>query len=269
MKNILIFTMSACAFLVPSFTFAAPQKADMSITLLGPATHPIATSAAYTITIKNNGPVTAKGINVEVTFPLTNTSPAVSILGTVTGVTSPCVIQSNKMKCTIASLNKNTSTSFNYQYNAPVSTKTLAMNAVVTTTITSDNNTGNNSASIVPNLTYPARPIVSGNVSNSHCTGTNLTSYFECALYPSSIQTHTTVFNADNSITFTEPGYTGQWQHPGGDTTKLRFEYFDGSSAKEIEFNGRSINGSNCFDGLTQFFPATTYVSPYHVCITP
>ena len=34
-----------------------------------------------------------------------------------------------------------------------------------------------------------------------------------------------------------------------------------------LGFNGFAINGASCFDGLTNFFPASTYVSPYRVCL--
>jgi hypothetical protein len=70
---------------------------------------------------------------------------------------------------------------------------------------------------------------------------------------------------ANNTITFTEPGYTGNWSQNAAKTT-LFFEYFDGAS-KVAEFNGYAINGANCFDGMTTFFPSSTYVSPYHVCL--
>ncbi len=74
-----------------------------------------------------------------------------------------------------------------------------------------------------------------------------------------------TTMNSNGSIGFTEPGYTGTWSQNGAKTT-LHFEYFD-VSGKVVEFNGFAINGSNCFDGMTNFFPASAYVSPYHVCI--
>jgi hypothetical protein len=136
------------------------------------------------------------------------------------------------------------------------------MTAVGTVT-NNDPSSGNNTASVTPNLAYPNRAVTAGTVHNSHCTGTNLVSYFECLLFPSSISSHDVVFNIDNTISFTQPGYTGTWSQPS--PFQLRFEYFD-NGAKEAEFNGYATNGNTCFDGMVTFSPTSTYSSPYHVC---
>ncbi len=247
---------------------AAPN-ADMRVQLQAPASVNISTATTYTVTVKNLGPNTAQNVRFTVEFPLTNTSPTVAILGTVSGFnTSKCSVVSHKLSCTVGQLKNNKSATLTYQYTAPVSTKTLTMKAVVTSD-TADTVSGNNESSVVPNLVYPARPLTSANMLNSHCTGTNLTSYFECLLFPSSIATHNTTFNIDNTISFTEPGYTGTWSQNAAKTS-LRFEYFEptgSGSTKVAEFNGWAINGANCFDGMTNFFPTSTYVSPYRVCV--
>jgi hypothetical protein len=224
----------------------------------------ISTPTTYTATVKNLGPATTNA-SLVIVFPLTDTSPTVAILGTVTESESACSIASNKITCTASNLKKGKTATFSYSYTAPVSTKSLQMTAVAQSSVT-DPSTGNNTASLTPNLVYPSRAITSATVTNSHCTGTSLTSYFECLLFPSSIASHTTTLNIDNTITFTEPGYTGTWSQNAMKTT-LFFEYFD-VSGKIAEFNGYAINGSNCFDGLTTFFPQpSSYVSPYRVCI--
>lgn len=246
---------------------AAPPRADLQVQLTAPSTVQISTPTTYTATVKNLGPATTNA-SLVIEFPLTDTSPTVAILGTVTESESSCSIASNKITCTANNLKKNKTATFTYSYTAPVSTKSLQMKATVTSSVT-DPNTSNNTATVTPNLVYPSRPITSATVTNSHCTGTSLTSYFECLLFPSSISSHDTTLNIDNTITFTEPGYTGNWSQNTAKTT-LFFEYYavSGSgSTKEAEFNGYAINGSNCFDGLTTFFPASSYVSPYRVCI--
>lgn len=264
---------SAVAALVLSQTapaLAAPPRADLQVQMSAPATSPISTAATYTVTVKNNGPQTATNTRVTVSLPLTNTSPTVHILGTVSAIDSRCSIVANTLSCAFGDLRKGKTATFTYGYAAPVSTKTLQMTAVGVSNVT-DPVSSNNTASVVPNLTYPARDAADANVENSHCTGTNLTSYFECALFPSSISSHNTTLNAGGTITFTEPGYTGTWSQNAAKTT-LSFEYFEATgsgSTKVAEFNGYAINGSDCFDGMTTFFPATTYVSPYHVCVLP
>lgn len=248
--------------------FAAPPSADLQVQLTAPTSVQISTATTYTATVKNLGPATTNA-SLVIEFPLTNTSPTVAILGTVTESESACSIASNRITCTLGELRKNKSVSVSYSYTAPVSTKSLQMKAIASSSV-NDSITSNNTATVTPNLAYPVRAITSANVTNSHCTGTNLTSYFECLLFPSSIATHDTTLNADFTISFTEPGYTGTWSQNAAKTS-LTFSYFEGSgsgSTKIAEFNGRSINGADCFDGLTSFFPQpSTYVSPYRVCI--
>jgi uncharacterized repeat protein (TIGR01451 family) len=265
MKKITLVTLSILSFVGTSF--AAPSNADVQVALTAPATVSINTPTIYSLSVKNNGPVTAQNVQVTVDLPLTNTSPQVYILGDVSNLnTQYCSLVNKKIVCNFGSMKKNKIINVSYSYAAPVSTKLLTMTANVTTS-SNDTTSGNNISSVTPNLIYPARVITSANVTNSHCTGTNLTSYFECALFPSAIATHATVFNSDNSITIGEPGYTGVWSQPTNG--QLKFEYFD-NGTKVLEFNGYAVNGSSCFDGLSNFFPVSTssaYVSPYHVCL--
>lgn len=265
MKKVLLSLAVLCAAIIWStFTaFAAPQNADVSVQIQGPSTTSISIATTYNATVKNNGPSTATNIQLIIDFPLTNTSPQVLILGNVVMSSTGCQIINNKMICAIGSLKKGKTRTISYQYTAPVSTKTLAMTGTVSSAL-NDPNTSNNVSSFIPNFTYPVRTIVSANMLNSHCAGTNLTSYFECLAFPSSISSHETTLNADGSITFSEPGYSGFWSQPS--SHQLYFEYHD-VSGKIVEFSGFAINGANCFDGLTQFFPSSVYVAPYHVCI--
>ncbi len=254
---------AASMLLSATSAFAAPPRADLQVQLTAPSSVQISTATTYTATVKNLGPATTNATLV-IEFPLTNTSPTVAILGTVTESESACSIGSNKITCSAANLKKGKSVTFSYSYTAPVSTKTLQMKATVSSSVT-DNVAGNNTATVVPNLAYPARAITSATVTNSHCTGTSLTSYFECLLFPSSISSHETTLNADNTISFTESGYTGTWSQNVAKTS-LYFEYLENGN-KIAEFNGFAINGSSCFDGLTNFFPASSYVSPYRICL--
>lgn len=255
-------------FLATTGIALAAPNADLSVSISAPATVAISTATTYTVTVKNLGPNTATTVNALVTFPQTDTSPQVYILGNLSESDTRCNIVNRQLTCALGTLKKGKSASFSYSYTAPVSTKSLQMTASATSDLP-DLVSGNSSASVVPNLVYPSRPITSATVTNSHCTGTSLTSYFECLLFPSSISSHTTTLNLDNTITFTAPGYTGTWSQNAAKTT-LFFEYFEvtgSGSSKVAEFNGFAINGANCFDGLTNFFPTSTYVSPYRVCL--
>jgi uncharacterized repeat protein (TIGR01451 family) len=242
---------------------AAPS-ADLSVQLTAPSTVSINTATTYTVTVTNLGPSTATNVQAIVSFPETNTSPSVYVLGNLTESDTRCSIANRKITCALGSLKKSKTASFTYTYTAPVSTKPLTMTATVSSSLP-DNNTQNSTSSLTPTLSYPTRGITSATVTNSHCTGTSLTSYFECALFPSSISSHTVTLNGDQTITFTEPGYTGTWSQNTAQTN-LQFAYFEGAD-KVAEFSGFAINGASCFDGLTTFFPASGYVSPYRVCL--
>lgn len=256
------------SFAATSSVFAA-GSADLQVQIQAPTTVNISTATNYTVVVKNNGPVTATNVGLTVDFPLTATSPQVYILGTVSENDARCNIVNRRLTCALGSIKKNKTATVVYSYTAPVSTRVLTMTATVSGS-ENDPVSGNNTASVAPNLTYPVRAIstASGattNVQTSLCTGTNLSSFFECELFPSSIQSHVATLHGNGSVTFSEPGYYGSWSQSASQKD-LRIEYFD-VGGKVAEFNGFAINGQQCFDGLTIFFPASTYVSPYRICL--
>lgn len=277
MRTPLVSVAAGIGMMLSATTAFAAASADVQVQMQAPSSVQISTATAYAVTVQNKGPSTATSVNLVIEFPLTDTSPTVAILGTVTESDTRCVIASNKITCAFGTLKKGKSASVSYAYTAPVSTKPLQMKATVSSAV-SDNNPANNFSTIIPNLVYPSRSILSANVVNSHCTGTNLTSYFECLLFPSSISSHITTLNADHTIEFSDPSYSGIWSQNTAKTS-LSFSYYQSTTTgsgsttgsgttKVAEFNGYAINGSNCFDGLTTFFPEpSTYVSPYRVCI--
>ena len=98
-----------------------------------------------------------------------------------------------------------------------------------------------------------------------HCTGRDLVSFYQCVISPSSISSHQHVFNADNTISFAFPGYSGVWsQNPG--LNQLSFTYYEGPDAV-LDFVGYGVDGTNCFEGITNFYPASVYNSAYSVCL--
>ncbi len=267
MRQAFLGLCASALLIVPGVAMAAPSNADLRTTLTGPATSAINTPTTYTVTLTNAGPTTAKGVTLSVELPLTNTSPQVYILGTVSALDPRCQVVSNKIACALADLRKGRTHTLTFAYSAPVADKVLTLRAIgsmVTTDIAPTNNT----ALFTPVLLYPVLTIPNGFgsstvVTNSHCTGTGLSAYFECALFPSSISTHVVTFLGDGTIVIPEPGYTGTWSQPTSST--LHFEYAD-VTGKVAEFHGFAVNGSSCFEGMTNFFPASTYVSPYRVC---
>lgn len=242
---------------------APPPPADLRVQFQGPATAAVYSPYVYTATVRNIGNQRADNVRLVVEFPLTATSPQQYILGTLAGYdTTKCSIVSLKLQCNLGRVNNNQQTSISFNFTLPISSQTLKLKATASTT-SNEPNQSNNQVDLTPTLAYPTVEITSANVLNSHCTGTGLTSYFECEKFPSSISYHTATLEADRTITLPEPGWTGQWDQPT--LQELHFTYTDnmGSSA---EFNGFA-RSSTCFEGIVTFLPLGNYNSAYRVCI--
>ena len=108
----------------------------------------------------------------------------------------------------------------------------------------------------------PGLPVL---MNNRHCTGTGLTAWYECTLFPSSISSHQAEFHDDGTITIPgEPDYSGQWTVTTTvDGNFLEF-YYEDPSGVVAEFEGWGADAA-CFEGLTTF-PGSSYVAPYEVC---
>lgn len=238
------------------------SSTDLSVTLAWPNSSDINTATVYTATVQNVSRTTAANVKLEITLPLTHTSPQVYILWEVSGLDSSCNVVSNKIVCRLGSMKRNISKNISFSYAIPVSTQSATIVASISSD-TNDNNAGNDTDSFSPNLVYPNRVITSGLANNDHCTGTNLTSYYECIVSPSSTSSHDVTFLANGTIDLWVPGYTGTWSQ--ATPYQLHFEYFE-NAVKVAEFDGYAINGGNCFDGITNFFPASGYNSAYRVC---
>jgi hypothetical protein len=98
-----------------------------------------------------------------------------------------------------------------------------------------------------------------------HCTGRDLVSFYQCVITPTSISSHQHIFNADNTISFAFPDYAGVWsQNPG--LNELSFSYTEGPDTV-LDFVGYGVDGTNCFEGIVNFYPASVYNSAYSVCL--
>lgn len=248
---------------------AGPQTptADLQVQLVGPTVADINLPATYTVTVTNRGANTSAAITATIGFPVTSTSPQVYLLGAATSSDPRCSMTGRTMTCSLVGLRKGWSTSFFFKYTAPVAAKPLTVSASATSA-TADPVSGNNSASVLPNLRYPARAIGGGSATVRGCTGTTLTAFEECERFPGSIWSHVLQFFPQGGITYAVPGYSGTWSQNAA-RTSLRMElYVDQGQGpvKTGEFNGWAINGKNCFQGLTTFVQNTNYVSPYEVC---
>lgn len=256
--------LSFAAALLPPAAFAAPPRADLTVAVSAPSGVFFDQNGRYTVTVANRGSREATGVSLTIQLPVTHTSPSVSVLGELGAIDGRCSRTGTRLVCNLGTINRGASTPVFFDIALPYSAAPLVVSATVSTP-SAESSTSNNSASrTVTPLAYtvavnPSRPTFI-----QHCTGTGLTSFFECELYPSSVSSHETVLNADHTITFVDvpPGYTGAWSQPS--PTRLRFQYFEGGTlAATFEGHGTS---PSCFEGVTTF-PNSTYVAPYQVCL--
>jgi uncharacterized repeat protein (TIGR01451 family) len=268
-KNIFVIALLfVCTIIVSSSALAQPAPPDLQVQMQGPTAAMVRSPYLYTVNVKNTGKTNAANVTVVVDFPLTNTSPTVYILGNLSGINTGCQVVSRKLNCNLGTINKNKTKSFTFNFTYPVTTKPLELKATASTTTPGEVNLVNNQFTLTQPVSYATNQLTSATVLVSLCTGTNLTSYFECELFPSSIQSFTMTLNSDSTITIPNyAGYTGNWdQLTSPQNQTLHFTVTETSTGDIAEFNGFAISGT-CFEGLTTFTPNNGYISPYKVCV--
>lgn len=241
------------------------QNPNLRVTMTGPNTISAGVPYQYTVTVRNIGNAQAAGVKVIVDLPETDTSPNKYILGTVSGLSTGCTIVTRKIQCTTSgNLGNNQQRQYTFNLALPVSSKVLQLTATGSTTTANEQDPQNNWMTIVPNFNYPAHPLSSANVLISMCTGTNLSSFFECELFPSSQQHH--VFNLNPDTTVSVYGQTvGNWDQTAG-TNRLHMLMYDGQGTV-VEFQGYASN-TTCFEGKTTFTPNPGgYMAIYRACV--
>lgn len=239
--------------------FAGP---DLVTTFVAPGPTYVDDVARYTVRVANNGRHNASSVSLVVDLPATNTSPTVHVLGTVTGLASGCTRSGTRVTCALGAIAKRGAKTAWIDLALPESVDPLVL--VATASAAGEERPADNRAS------FTASPLnddvvfaAPAALTIRHCTGTNLTSFFECELYPSSISTHASVLEANGTITIPgEPDYTGTWSRIG--TTGLAMTY---TLAGEpvADFVGYGVS-ADCFEGMTTF-PDSEYVSMYEVCV--
>jgi len=244
--------------------YAAPAP-NLRVTLQGPSTAAVYSPYQYTATVKNIGNGAAANVKVTIDLPETDTSPNKYILGTLSGFnTQYCQVVTRKLVCTQSgNLGNNQQRVYTFNFELPISTKTLSIKATGTTTTPNEVDPLNNSQTLTPALSYATNHLISADVLISMCSGTGLTSFFECALFPSSQQHVMFSLNSDLTVTYSGD-IVGQWDQTQGDS-RLHMILNDGSTY--AEFNGFA-RSTTCFEGLTTFTPGYGgYVAPYKVCV--
>lgn len=258
--------------IVNGTTLAAPPPApNLSVlTWLGSSTPLVESPYQYTTRVKNIGNQTAQSVTITVELPLTATSPTRHILGKLTGVqasSGTCSIVSNKIVCNVGNIGNNQTRQVGFTFEFQVATTAPTLKTTATTLSGNEQNPANNTLSFTPAVRYPNNVITGGRYLVTSCSGTGLTSFYECELYPSSQQS----FEMDlvlpgNTISIPiAPTYTGMWDQNSLPLDKTLHFTIDGGSGTEAEFNGFATS-STCFEGITTFPQSSTYNAAYRVC---
>ncbi len=247
------------------FLAAGPAlaAADLRVVIPAPAAQYVYANMPYGIVVSNIGNQSASTVKLTIDLPATHTSPTKYVMGTLAAVDSRCSLAGTRLTCTLGTLAKGKSTTVTFGLAFAEAAEILAVSAAVST-VSAENSLANNTASNTPTLLNYSVAVQDGDLAiNSHCTGTGLTSYFECVKSPGSVATHETLFHGDGTLSFPEaPEYSGTWTQDSPDS--LAFTYTEGGNVV-AEFVGYGTS-AGCFQGLT-VFPGSTYVSPYEVCI--
>lgn len=243
----------------------ALAASDLVTSITPPSGTYVYQTGRYYVTVTNNGNATANSSSVVIQLPVTHTSPQVYVMGTVGAKSASCTTSGTTLSCSLGAISKRRSTSVYFDIAMPESTSALTITATAATT-SSENSTANNGASHTASLNnYAVSWSGPATITNDHCTGTTLTSYFECTLFPSSISSHDVIFNTNGTIDFSpvdsSGAYTGTWTQASAD--HLAFSYYEYGTLV-AEFEGWGVSTS-CWEGITTF-PGSSYVSPYHVC---
>lgn len=269
MKNRSLLALAAavlCTGALTSSPALAASRPDLVVSISPPSGEHVYETALYNFTVANIGNKNASNVVLTIQLPETNTSPTVHVMGTLGTYDSRCTRSAAVLTCALGTILKFTgSTTVGVNIALPYSSAPLVFDASATTTTLPENNLANNSDSEVANpLPYDTEVIPPIYAVNRHCTGTNLTSFFECELYPSSISSFDSVFETDGTITVVggPPDTYGEWTQV--DTDNVLIEYFD-TDGLIGTLNAFGVGG-DCYEGPMNF-PGSSYVAIYEVCL--
>lgn len=272
MKSYSFQSIVALLFLI---TFAgistANAQPDLQVSAWqGSSTPQVETTYQYTTSVQNIGGSIASGVKIVIDFPVTNTSPNKYILGRLIGqLQSGCTLalppNRTKVTCNIGTMLPNEVRSVTFGFQFQIATTTPTLTATATTTTAGELNLANNVQSMTPTLTYPDNIVSQANYLVSSCSGRGLTSFYECELSPSSIQSRLVLnfYLGGSLFVFNSNVYTGFWDQTTLPDKSLHFTIVGGTT--NLEFSGFAANGT-CFKGITTFPNNPTYNAAYRVC---
>ncbi|MBL8889186.1 MAG: hypothetical protein JNL67_04360 [Planctomycetaceae bacterium] len=271
-----IANLALCLSVFFAAATAYPQaKPDLDVKIIPPPLTPVYSTGTYTVEVANIGNKDAAGVQLTIQLPKTATGPQIYIMGNLISFTTPTLALAGatgtdagtRLVGNLGTIKRNKKRTVSFSIQLPEKTGALLITANATTTTQPENNPNNNSDTETAVLSYYANTIpLDVDIENLHCTGRNLTAFFECTKFPGACSSHISRFHDDGfgirTISFPDhPEYWGIWDITG---EVLTFSYFDSNGENVANFSGRGVPGGY-FEGLTTFPNDPTYVSPYRV----
>lgn len=261
-------------FLAASTAYSQ-AKPDLKVTITPPPLTPVYSTGTYTVEVANIGNKDAAGVQLTIQLPKTATSPQIYIMGNLTSFTTPTLALAGatgtdagtRLVGSLGTIKRNKKRVVSFSIQFPEKTGALVITANASTTTAPEHDYLNNDDSETAVLSYYANTMpLDVDIENQHCTGRNLTAFFECTKFPGSCSSHISRFHDNGfgirTISFPDyPDYWGVWNITGD---VLTFSYYDSTGENVANFSGRGVPGGY-FEGLTTFPGDTTYVSPYRV----
>ncbi len=264
--------LSALLPLLAVPTLATPAEAafgpDLGVVVVQSGSSLVGTPTHIDVQLTNTGNRPANATWVSIQLPKTMTSPNAVVMGTLSNVPSYCARQTTRLYCNLSSpvARSGGTAVIGFDIAMPVSSAPLSFR--VDTGANNEQNLTNNTAHFSPTQSYysPAVAPAGSAVTNSHCTGKNLTSYFECTVYTGALSSHLTTLSSDGTIDWSAngaegAGMGGTWSVTG---SQLTMQYLD---------NGQGIgdfigygSSNTCWDGKMTF-PNSTFLAMYRVCM--
>ena len=262
-NRILVAACCVAAVMLTSQSASAASVADLEVGLTSPPVPLVDAMAHYVVNVRNRGNRNADGVSLTVQLPTTHTSPSVFVMGDLSGVDPRCTRSGTRLLCNLGRVNRGATTTVGFDLGLPYSSATLVISAAASTT-TVENVTSNNTAQLTAALRFYANPVAAPlHVELTSCTGTNLTSFFECTVYSGATQSHEFLLDTDGSIKlWGTTDVLGQWSQTSADQLQIQFSELGSPTAT---FQGRGVD-QGCFEGVTQFSSTTSYVAPYRIC---
>jgi hypothetical protein len=249
--------------LLLSLIATASAGADLQTSIQMPSGHEAYEEQRIRVRVSNVGNSNAKNSVVVIDLPESNTTPVI-VVGDMGTLDSKCTQSGTQLTCDLGRIKRNRTKTVNVYIALPWSVSDLEFSATASTS-NIDSNPGNDSDTATSEVNFPDLVIAGGDhATNTHCTGTNLGSFYVCTAFPSSLMSHGITFESDGTISFdgAPAGYTGEWGQASDDSLWFDYSYLGSVVA---EFDGNAVD-ADCFEGLT-VFTGSSYVAGYEVCL--